>query len=126
MPSRRIVTKHVAEQLAAGKNRGEVLRQLAAYLLKHRMVGQLDRVVADIERNLAALGTVQASVITARPLSDELRARVEAYVARVEGAKTVMLDESVEPDVLGGIIVETPNKRLDASIASQIKRLKNA
>lgn len=126
MPSRRIVTRHVAEQLASGKNRGQVMKQLAAYLVKHKMVGQMEIVVADIERNLAALGTVQASVITARPLTTELRASVEEYVKRVEGAKTVVLDESVEPDVLGGVIVETPNKRLDASIATQLKRLKNA
>jgi len=124
MASRRILARHVAERLASENNRSEVIEQLAGYLVAHNMTPQLGMVLADIERNLAQKGVVQARVVTARPLTDELRSYVESYVKNAEAAKTIILNESVETDIIGGIIVETPNKRFDASVASQLKRLK--
>ena len=124
MASRRILARHVAERLASENNRSEVIEQLAGYLVAHKMTPQLGMVLADIERNLAQKGVVQARVVTARPLTDELRSYVESYVKNAEAAKTIILNESVETDIIGGIIVETPNKRFDASVASQLKRLK--
>lgn len=123
--SRRVLARHIAQQLAAGANRGKLLQELAAYLVVHKQVAQLDMVIADIARNLAEMGTVKATVTVARPLSDELRQAITAYVARIEHADTVQIDEVVEPAQLGGIVIETPRKRFDASVLAQLKRLRN-
>lgn len=123
--SRRVLARHIAQQLAAGANRGKLLQELAAYLVVHKQVTQLDMVIADIARNLAEMGTVKATVTVARPLSDELRQAITAYVARIEHADTVQIDEVVEPAQLGGIVIETPRKRFDASVLAQLKRLRN-
>lgn len=123
--SRRVLARHIAQQLAAGANRGKLLQELAAYLVVYKQVAQLDMVIADIARNLAEMGTVKATVTVARPLSDELRQAITAYVARIEHADTVQIDEVVEPAQLGGIVIETPRKRFDASVLAQLKRLRN-
>lgn len=123
--SRRVLARHIAQQLAAGANRGKLLQELAAYLVVYKQVAQLDMVIADIARNLAEMGTVKATVTVARPLSDELRQAITAYVARIEQADTVQIDEVVEPAQLGGIVIETPRKRFDASVLAQLKRLRN-
>lgn len=123
--SRRVLARHIAQQLAAGANRGKLLQELAAYLVVHKQVAQLDMVIADIARNLADMGTVKATVTVAHPLSDELKQAVEAYVARIEHADTVQINEVVEPTQLGGIVIETPRKRFDASVLAQLKRLRN-
>lgn len=123
--SRRVLARHIAQQLAAGADRGKLLQELAAYLVVHKQVTQLDMVIADIARNLAEMGTVKATVTVARPLSDELRQAITAYVARIEHADTVQIDEVVEPAQLGGIVIETPRKRFDASVLAQLKRLRN-
>lgn len=123
--SRRVLARYIAQQLSAGADRGKLLQELAAYLVVHKQVAQLDMVIADIARNLADMGTVKATVTVAHPLTSELKQAVEAYVARIEHADTVQIDEVVEPGQLGGIIIETPRKRFDASVLAQLKRLRN-
>lgn len=123
--SRRVLTRHIARQLAAGADKQKLLTELAAYLITNKQTGQLELVVADIIRNLASLGTVKATVYTARALTDELRKAVEAYVTRTERTTSVQLEELVDASLVGGVVVETPHNRYDASIATQLKRLRN-
>lgn len=123
--SRRVLARHIAQQLADGGNRAVLLRQLAAYLIAHKQVNQLEMVISDIARNLAELGTVRALVTVAHPLDAQLRRDVEEYIRQLEDATSVQITEAVDPDLLGGIIIETPRKRFDASVSTQLKRLKN-
>ncbi len=123
--SRRVLTRYVAERLAAGDAKAPLLRELAAYVVAHKMTSQLDAIIGDISRNLAELGAVTAKVETARPLTDELKKAVIDYVKQSEGATQVTLEEYVEPALLGGIIVTTPSKRFDASVASRLRKLKS-
>lgn len=123
--SRRVLARHIASRLADGADQTVLLNELAAYLIQNKQVKQLDMVVADIARNLAEMGTVKATVTVARPLSAELKKAVEMYVARIENATNVQIDEVVAPTQLGGIIVETPRKRFDASVTTQLNRLRN-
>lgn len=124
--SRRRLTRHIAEQLMTkGSNRSEIISQLASYIVSHRLHAQTEMIVADIARNLAELGVVRARVTTARSLTDELRKDVAKYVHSIETANSVELDEVIDPSIIGGIIIETPSKRFDASITTQLTRLKN-
>jgi F0F1-type ATP synthase delta subunit len=123
--SRRVLARHIARQLAGGDGRRTVLTQLAAYLVVHKRLDELELLVADISRNLAKLGTVKATVTVAHPLDAELKRAVEQYVKRIENATTVQIEESIDPAVLGGIIVETPHKRFDAAVSTQLTRLRN-
>lgn len=124
--SRRVLARHIAAELQAGKSKKAVVEALAAYVVEHRLHSQLDLILADVAANLAALGHIEAAVTTARPLTAELKEALTDYVKRIEGASDVTLNESVDPTLLGGVIVETPGKRFDASIATKLKRLRNA
>lgn len=124
--SRRVLARYIATELQSGKNRKEVVNLLAAYIVEHRLHGQLELILADIATNLATLGHVEATVTTARPLTDELRTELLDYVKRVEGSSDITLNESVDPSLLGGVVIETPGKRFDASVATKLKRLRSA
>ena len=126
--SRRVLARFVAQALAdsTAKSREKLVSELAAYVVEHKLQGQLELIVADIAANLSRLGHIEASVTTAHPLTDTLRAELTVYVRRIEGAKSVVLQESVDPSLIGGVIVETPNQRLDSSLATKLKRLRNA
>ena len=124
--SRRVLARYIATELQAGKNRKDVVESLAAYVIEHRLHSQLELILADVAANLATLGHIEATVTTARPLTEELRSEVLDYVGRVEGSKDITLNESVDPGLLGGLIVETPGKRFDASVSTKLKRLRNA
>lgn len=124
--SRRVVSRYIADQLIAGKDRDAVVRSLAAYIAEHRLAGDIELIVVDIARNLASAGHIEANVTTAYPLDTSLKHAVVEYVKRIESASDVEVLEHIDPSILGGIIIETPSKRFDASITTKLKRLRNA
>jgi F-type H+-transporting ATPase subunit delta len=123
--SRRLLAKHIATKLAAGEPRADVMKQLASYIVMHRLENDYERIINDIRVQLAQLGNASANVITATPLTDELRTQLEAYVKTMTDSQSVSLTEQIDPSIKGGIIIETPTKRYDASIATKLKQLRN-
>lgn len=124
--SRRLLSRYIAAELQTDKSRDVVIRSLAAYIVEHRLKSSIELIVSDIAWNLAQAGYAEAEVTTAHPLDASLKQTVIEYVKRIESADQVELVEHVDPRLLGGIIVETPSMRFDASIATKLKRLRNA
>lgn len=124
--SRRVLARHIATELKTGTDRRSVVAGLAAYVVEHRLHGSLELILADIATNLAQLGHVEATVTTARPLDPGLKKEVLDYIAQMENATDIALHEAIDPAILGGVIIETPRKRFDASVATKLKRLRNA
>jgi F-type H+-transporting ATPase subunit delta len=69
-----------------------------------------------------AMGRVVAAVRTATPLSDKLRIEVKESIGRLIG-KEVVLRESVDPELLGGIVVRVGDTVYDSSIAGKLSRM---
>lgn len=67
-------------------------------------------------------GRVDVVVTTAVPLSDELRERVRSVVAERSGRKPRLV-ESVDPEILGGMVLRIEDRKLDASVASELRRM---
>lgn len=82
--------------------------------------------VGDIEYELAQAGTVVANVTSARTLTPDLRQRLIDYVQAETSARRVMLEESIDPAIIGGVIVRTPTLTLDVSVTTKLKRLRTS
>lgn len=67
------------------------------------------------------LGLAVVDVTTVVELDDELRTLISEKVAADLG-KSVVLREHVDPSILGGIIMSTQGKRIDASIVSKLEQ----
>ena len=67
------------------------------------------------------LGLAVVDVKTVVELDDELRTLISEKVAADLG-KSVVLREHVDPSILGGIIMSTQGKRIDASIVSKLEQ----
>ncbi len=65
---------------------------------------------------------VDATVTTATALNDEQRQRVIDGIGKRTG-KQVTLHEQVDPEILGGLIVQVGDERLDGSVACQLGRI---
>jgi F-type H+-transporting ATPase subunit delta len=65
-------------------------------------------------------GVVAVDVTTAVALSDSLRESITKKLAADLG-KDVVLRESVDPAIIGGIVFSAHGQRIDASIASQLE-----
>lgn len=68
-------------------------------------------------------GIVQASVVSASPLSEENKAQLIAVVKEAVKGE-VVLDAKVNPDLIGGFVLTVGDRQFDASIASSLNKLK--
>ena len=69
------------------------------------------------------LGIVPVTLISAQKLDDQVKKEI---VAKVQAATTgtVELTEKIDADLIGGFIVRMGDNQIDASVASQINKLK--
>jgi len=115
--------KDLAEQLGTILS----LQPLTSNFL--RVLAENDRldIVVDIDsayRHLLerALGRVRAKVRSAAPLSEEELRRLVDALSRLT-QMTVVPTVEVDPDLLGGVMVEIEGQVYDASLKTQLQRL---
>lgn len=118
--SRRKIAVYFADELLAGRN---VSRQLAAYLIDSKRVRELGLVIRDIEAALADRGVLLADVASSHELSGETEKIVSDYLKKATGAKDVHLRPEVDPSLLGGVRIETPDERLDSTLRHRLNQL---
>lgn len=68
-------------------------------------------------------GQVRVAVQSAVPLTDSLRQELRQVVSSLTG-KTPKLKESVDPELLGGLVLQVADSRFDTSVFKEIKGLR--
>jgi F-type H+-transporting ATPase subunit delta len=78
-------------------------------------------------RRLAAehRGETTAEVTTARPLNDDQMAALKSQL-RARAGREVAIEATVDPQILGGIVVKLGSQQVDASIRTKLNRLASA
>ena len=72
-----------------------------------------------------ARGAVDVQVTTAVPLTNELRDRLGQTVARRTGLRP-LLTEEVDSSLLGGLVVQIGDEKLDGSVSNRLRQLREA
>jgi F-type H+-transporting ATPase subunit delta len=94
---------------------GELTRNFLGVLAGQRRLAALPGVIVGFKRQLAAhRGEETAEVTSAVPLDDGQMAGVKDAVARYAG-RPVQLTATVDPGLLGGIVVRVGSRMIDAS-----------
>jgi F-type H+-transporting ATPase subunit delta len=85
------------------------------------------RAVIRAFRRLAAehRGETTAEIVSARPLNDDQVAALKQQL-RTRAGRDVNVDATVDPNILGGIVVKLGSQRIDASIRTKLNRLAQA
>jgi F-type H+-transporting ATPase subunit delta len=105
---------------------GAEVKNLVGVLIVNRRLGRLPEVAAAFGAQLAARrGQQVAHVSTAHPLSDTQRAQVTARLTEA-GFSGVTLQETVDPTLLGGLVVRIGSRLYDNSLKSKLQRLQYA
>ena len=60
---------------------------------------------------------------TAVPVSDDIKNNIIAQVKRAANIEKVELEETVNPDIIGGFVLEMGDKMVDASIAYDLREV---
>lgn len=120
MASRLQVAQHLANHLNTG--RSEAVRSAAAWLVSSGKGRQADYLAQDVAAILAGRGHVLVNVTTARPLSAAARNNIETYVRELTKAQELEVNLEVNPDLIGGVLIETPNAVLDATVRTKLAK----
>jgi F-type H+-transporting ATPase subunit delta len=115
----------VARKLLAGWV-GPVVVEFLELLLKKGRFGLL-HAAAERYRELLEeeRGIVRAKAVTAVRLTDLERVKLVEKLQIVTG-KTVLMSETVDPAVLGGVLVQVGGKIIDGSVRSALRDLREA
>jgi F-type H+-transporting ATPase subunit delta len=102
----------------------ELVRNFLRLLSEKGRVGEIDEIGREFERLCAeAEGVLNVELTTAVELSDE---DADAIVKQIEGAsgRTVEARRNVDPELVGGIVLQIGSMRLDASVRGRLERLR--
>lgn len=117
--TRQAVAQTLADRLALRRTTRNFLCLLADNHRLDQIVG-----IADHYRRLLddARGRVRATLHSAVPLGEDQQQRLVAAFERVTG-KTVLATTTVNPALLGGVVVEIAGKVYDGSLRTQLQHL---
>jgi F-type H+-transporting ATPase subunit delta len=102
----------------------ETLRNFLLLLVEKGRAGELEEIAREFERLVAAEeGILDVELTTAVELSDEEARDVVSQIESASGRKVVAA-RKVDPDLIGGIVLQVGSLRLDASVRGRLDRLR--
>ena len=103
----------------------ELVRNFLLLVAEKGRAAQLEEIEREFER-LAAVeeGRLEVELTTAYELSDE---EARAIIGQIEQAsgRTVEASRRVDPELIGGIILQAGSMRVDASVRGRLERLRH-
>ena len=124
--SRTKLAQVIAEQTIKGKNSQRLPKQIAAYLLSTRRVGELESLLRDIQLDWARLGRVEVEATSAFKLSNQVKSDIRSKAKKLyPNAKSITISEIYDPSVVGGVNVTIANQQLDLTLETKLNRFKH-
>ena len=92
-------------------------------LCENGTIGQLKGCAKEYRRRYNEdNGIVEVCAVTAVPMSDALRDRLKNKMQAVTG-RQVVLETSVDPEIIGGIVVKVNNEQFDTSLRTRLSEI---
>ena len=116
------VKAEVLEQILGGGE--QLVLNFARLVVEKGRAGEIREIAAEFESLVAAEERVlDVELTTAGELSDQEFQRIVADIEQKSGRK-VQATHSIDPDLIGGIVLQAGSLRLDASVRGQFDRLR--
>ena len=110
------------EQLLGAED--ELVRNFLLLLAEKNRAGEIEAIAREFERLVAEeQGVLDVELTTAVELSDEEARDVIGQIEQVSGRK-VEATRRVDPDLIGGVVLQAGSLRLDASVRGRLNRLR--
>ena len=105
---------------------GKLVQDFVGVIANNRRLGALRGIVAGFATLVAQKrGVVVATVVSAHPLTDVQRGQLSARLIEA-GYGAVNIQDSVDPSLLGGLVVRIGARLYDTSLKSRLQRLQYA
>jgi F-type H+-transporting ATPase subunit delta len=116
------VKADVLTQVAQGSD--EIVVNFLRLIAEKGRAAELADIVAELDVLVAAeLRILDVELTTATTLSDEEFERILERIESSSGRK-VQAERKVDPDLIGGIVLQAGSMRLDASVRGRLERLR--
>jgi F-type H+-transporting ATPase subunit delta len=117
--------RNVAVDVALRLGVSQLTRDFLGLVARQGRAGGLAAIVAAYRELVdESLGRVRAKVRTAVRLTDDERRQLAERLGRATGGKHVMVEEIVDPDLLGGFVAEVGSYIVDGSLDGQLARMR--
>jgi len=102
----------------------ELVRNFLRLTAEKGRIGAIEEIVREFERLVAAEERRRnVALTTAYELSDEDAGEIVKQIEQASGRK-VEATRSVDPDLIGGMVLEAGSLRVDASVRGRLERLR--
>ena len=124
-PSIALETRTATAEATFGRLVSPKVQNLIGLMLRRGRIQELPRLAAEFRRlDDERRGITRATVTSALPLSpDEVRALTERLQSSTGGR--VEIEQSVDPSLLGGLVVRLGDRLIDGSVRNRLDRLRN-
>ena len=100
------------------------VRNFLLLIVDHRRVSFLSGILKQYQALLRELNqTALAEVISAVQLNEGQQQTVRDRVIALTGARQVDLETTIDPDLIGGVIIKVGSQIIDASLRGQLRRI---
>jgi F-type H+-transporting ATPase subunit delta len=116
------VKADVLEQILGGSD--ELVRNFVRIVVEKGRAGEIRAIAEEFEALVAEQARVlDVEVTTASELSDAEFGRIVADIEKRSG-RAVQASRTVDPNLIGGIVLQAGSMRLDASVRGRLDRLR--
>ncbi len=110
-------------RVAAGSD--ETVVNFLRLIAEKGRAGEIREIADEFDALVAAEHRVlDVELTTAHELSDDEFGRILEQIETASG-RTVQAERKVDPDLIGGIVLQAGSMRLDASVRGRLERLRN-
>ena len=127
----RFTPKRYAEALFTeieGKSKEEaevIIKKFVEVMSNNHNLSMEDRVLEQFKRVWNDnLGVIEAQITTAHKLGSEQRKDIEEYILKESGAKELVIKETVDSAIIGGMVIKFRDKILDGSVKTRLLEMR--
>lgn len=125
--SRQELAEAILKLIESKKSPATLSKEIAGYLVEERRTSELDMIMRDVNTLRQQKGVLEAVIISAFPISRQIINDVTKLLQRqFPVAKTILIDQRIDTNLIGGIRIEAGGKQLDTSIRTKLTKLKSA
>ena len=128
----KITAKQYAESLyeaVQDKNNSQIKNSINTFfniLIQNNDLAKAEAIVKEFEKiwNIEQ-GIIEAKVVSAKELDNKIIKLLNNYITKLSGAEKVILNQKINKDILGGVVIKFEDKILDGSLRARLSELKS-
>jgi len=104
----------------------KIIKNFSRILINNNDILKIDKITAEFARIWnRERGIVEAEIIGARKFDNKIIKLLNDYIIKLSGAKKIEIKQTVDKNILGGVIIRYEDRVIDGSLKTKLSELKN-